>query len=325
MSSSKAEAVVATGNDKRTWLKWGLGLLLLVVAPYVFYPVLLMKMLCFGIFACAFNVVLGYGGLLSFGHAAFFGLSAYVAGYALKDLQLATPIGLLLGTLSAVILGWVIGSVAIRRQGIYFTMTTLALAQMMYFFFIKAKFTGGEDGMQGVPRGTMFGLDLSDDLNLYYFVALVFCFAFVAIYRLVHSPFGQVLKAIRENESRAISLGFDVTKYKLLAFVISAGLAGMAGSTKVLVFRLASLTDAHWHASGEVVLMTLVGGVGTLLGPLVGASVIVALQNQLADKVGSYVTVIMGVIFILCVLVFRRGIVGEITALYHRAVGERVK
>ena len=292
---------------------------LLLAAPFVAYPVLVMKVLCYALFACAFNLLLGYTGLLSFGHAAFFGTAAYVAGYALRDLGWPTELGLLAGTLAAAALGWLFGSLAIRRQGIYFAMVTLALAQMMYFFFIQAPFTGGEDGLQGVPRGTLLGaIDLDDDLKLYYVVLAICVAAFWLIHRIIHSPFGQILKAIRENEARAVSLGYDVAKYKLLAFVLSAGLAGLAGATKTLVLNFAALTDAHWHASGEVVLMTLVGGMGTVFGPVVGASVIVVLENELADKVGSLVTVIMGAIFVACVLLFRRGIVGELMALRRR-------
>ena len=297
-----------------------------LAAPLFIYPVLVMKILCFALFACAFNLLLGYTGLLSFGHAAFFGTAAYVAGHALKEWGLPTELGLLAGTAAAALLGWAVGSLAIRRTGIYFAMVTLALAQMVYFIFLQAPFTGGEDGLQGVPRGTLLGIiDLSDDLNLYYFVLAIFVVAFWLIYRTIHSPFGQILKAIRENEPRAISLGYDVAKYKLLAFVLSATLAGLAGATKMLVFKFATLTDAHWHLSGEVVLMTILGGMGTVFGPVVGSSVIVTLQNELADKVGSLVTVIMGCIFVICVLAFRRGIVGEVAALYQRVVGKRAR
>ncbi|MBL8479473.1 MAG: branched-chain amino acid ABC transporter permease, partial [Sterolibacteriaceae bacterium] len=260
---------------------------------------------------------------LSFGHAVFLGSAAYVTGHALKVWELPTLLGLLAGTGAATLLGWVIGSLAIRRQGIYFAMVTLALAQMVFFFFLQAPFTGGEDGLQGVPRGTLFGLDLANDINLYYLVLAIFAGSFWLIQRTIHSPFGQILKAIRENEPRAISLGYDVAKYKLLAFVLSAGLAGLAGATKTLVFKFATLTDAHWHTSGEVVLMTLLGGMGTVFGPVVGATVIVTLQNELADKVGSLVTVIMGAIFVVCVLAFRRGIVGESLALHQRMIGQK--
>ena len=294
-----------------------------LLAPMVIYPVLIMKVLCYAMFACAFNLLLGYTGLLSFGHAAFFGTAAYVAGHALKVWGWPTELGLLAGMLASAALGWLIGSLAIRRQGIYFAMVTLALAQMVYFYFLQADFTGGENGLQGVPRGTLIGvIDLSNDHNLYYVVLGIFVFAFWLIYRTIHSPFGQILKAIRENEPRAISLGYDVAKYKLLAFVLSAGLAGLAGATKLLVFRFATLSDAYWQTSGEVVLMTLLGGLGTVLGPVVGAGVIITLQDELSDKVGSMVTVIMGIIFVVCVLAFRRGIIGEAAALVRRFNGK---
>ncbi len=310
--------------SRRVTIAYLVGLALLLLAPTFIYPILVMKVLCFALFACAFNLLLGYTGLLSFGHAVFLGSAAYVTGHALKVWELPTLLGLLVGTGAATVLGWVIGSLAIRRQGIYFAMVTLALAQMVFFFFLQASFTGGEDGLQGVPRGSLFGLDLADDMNLYYLVVAIFAASFWLIQRTIHSPFGQILKAIRENEPRAISLGYDVAKYKLLAFVLSAGLAGLAGATKTLVFKFATLTDAHWHTSGEVVLMTLLGGMGTVFGPLVGATVIVTLQNELADKVGSLVTVIMGAIFVICVLAFRRGIVGESLALYKRMIGQKV-
>jgi branched-chain amino acid transport system permease protein len=309
--------------SRRVSIAYLIGLGLLLLAPTFIYPILVMKVLCFALFACAFNLLLGYTGLLSFGHAVFLGSAAYVTGHALKVWELPTLLGLLAGTGAATLLGWVIGSLAIRRQGIYFAMVTLALAQMVYFFFLQASFTGGEDGLQGVPRGTLFGLELADDMNLYYLVVAIFAGSFWLIQRTINSPFGQILKAIRENEPRAISLGYDVAKYKLLAFVLSAGLAGLAGATKTLVFKFATLTDAHWHTSGEVVLMTLLGGMGTVFGPVVGATVIVALQNELADKVGSLVTVIMGAIFVICVLAFRRGIVGESLALYERMIGQK--
>jgi branched-chain amino acid transport system permease protein len=290
-----------------------------IVAPFVAYPTFLMKLLCFALFACAFNLLLGFTGLLSFGHAAFFGGAGYVCGYVVKHWGVTPELGVLAGTAVAALLGFAFGALAIRRSGIYFAMITLALAQMVYFLALQLPFTGGEDGLQGVPRGHLFGLiDLSDNLAMYYFVFALFVAGFALILRTIHSPFGQVLKAIRENEPRALSLGYDVDRYKLLAFVISAGLAGMAGATKTLVFQLASLTDVHWHTSGEVVLMTLLGGLGTALGPVVGAGIIVTLQNELADKVGSWVSVIMGIIFIVCVLAFRRGIVGEIRALAKR-------
>ncbi len=295
---------------------WMLLLIALgIAAPTVFYPVLLMKILCFAIFASAFNLLLGYTGLLSFGHAAFFGGAAYVTGYLIKDMALPPLVGILAGTLAAAFMGGLVGLLAIRRQGIYFAMITLAMAQMVYFLCLQLPQTGGEDGLQGVPRGSIVGLDLNNDLTLYYVILLFFIAVFALIYRTIHSPFGQILKAIRENEPRAISLGYDVARYKLLAFVLSSGLAGLAGALKVLVFKFATLTDAHWHTSGEVVLMTILGGIGTVFGPAVGATIIVTLESQLADKAGSLVTVIMGFIFVLCVLMFRKGIVGELLEL----------
>jgi branched-chain amino acid transport system permease protein len=303
----------------------GYGLLLIVglVAPFFGYPVFLMTALCFALFACAFNLLLGYTGLLSFGHAAFFSTAAYVTGYVIKVKGLTPGFGILAGTLAATLLGIVIGNLVIRRQGIYFAMITLALAQLVYFLFLEAPFTGGEDGLQGIPRGRLLWvINLEDDRILYYVVFAIFVFGFLLIRRTIHSPFGQVLKAVRENEPRALSLGYDVNKYKLMAFVLSAGLSGLAGATKAIVFTFVTLTDAEWHTSGEVVLMTLLGGMGTVFGPIVGAFSIVTLQNKLADKAGSFVTVIMGGIFIICVLLFRRGVVGEVIALYHRIVGK---
>jgi branched-chain amino acid transport system permease protein len=286
------------------------------VAPFLVYPTFLMKLLCFALFAAAFNLLLGFAGLLSFGHAAFLASSAYVCGYLCRNLGATPELGILGGTVAAALLGLLFGLLAIRRSGIYFAMITLALSQLVYFLCVQFPFTGGEDGMQGIPRGRLFGLlDLSDNLVMYYFVLAVFLGGFWVIHRAIHSPFGQVLRAIRENEPRAISLGYAVDRYKLLAFVLSATLAGVAGATKALVFQLASLTDAHWHMSGEVVLMTLLGGMGTVLGPVAGAAVVVGLETQLADKVGSWVTVIMGAIFVACVLLFRRGVVGELAAL----------
>ena len=302
--------------------RWGFLLLVLagVLAPLAgIYPTFLMKFWCFALFACAFNLLLGYTGLLSFGHAAFFGAAAYVAGHAIKVWGWPPEAGIAAGGLAAALLGWLFGALAIRRAGIYFAMITLALAQMTYFAWLQMKFTGGEDGLQGVPRGSLFGLvDLADSLNLYYLVFAIFIAGFLLIHRVIDSPFGQVLKCIRDNEPRAVSLGYDVARYKLLAFVLSAALAGVAGATKTVVFQLASLTDAHWHTSGEVVLMTLLGGMGTVFGPVVGAFVVVGLQNELADKVGSWVQVIMGIIFVVCVLAFRRGVVGEAMALLRR-------
>ncbi len=287
-----------------------------LIAPTLgLYPVFVMKLLCFALFACAFNLLLGFTGLLSFGHAAFFGSAAYITGHLIKTYQLTPEWGLLAGMLGAGAIGWVVGAVAIRRQGIYFAMITMAIAQMVYFVCLQSPFTGGEDGLQGVPRGSLFGLiSLESDTHMYYLVLAVFVACFLGISRIVHSPFGQVLKMIRENEPRAISLGYQTERYKLLAFILSASLAGLAGSLKTLVMGFATLSDAHWSMSGEVILMTLLGGVGTLFGPVFGAGIVIALQNLLADKVGSWVTVIIGVIFVVCVLAFRRGIVGEIHA-----------
>jgi branched-chain amino acid transport system permease protein len=310
---------VVSSSKSQAGLMFGLMLAVGLVAPFVAYPTFLMKLLCFALFASAFNLLLGFAGLLSFGHAAFFGGAAYVCAWLVKEAGWSPELGLLAGTVVGAGLGAVFGWVAIRRAGIYFAMITLALAQLVFFFALQLPFTGGEDGLQGVPRGKLFGLiDLSDNLAMYYFVFAVFFAGFALIYRTVHSPFGQVLKAIRENEPRAVSLGYQVERYKLVAFVISAAVTGLAGSMKALVFQLASLTDVHWHMSGEVVLMTLLGGLGTILGPGVGAAVIVLLENELADKVGSWVTVIMGSIFVICVLAFRRGIVGELKALRER-------
>jgi branched-chain amino acid transport system permease protein len=283
-----------------------------IVGPAFIYPVFLMKALCFALFALAFNLLIGYVGLLSFGHALYFGWAAYVSAYAAKVWHLTPELAILTGTATAAVLGLVTGALAIRRQGIYFAMITLALAQMMYFFALQAPFTGGEDGIQGVPRGFLFGLfDLSNSMTMYFTVVVIFIASFLLIYRIIHSPFGEVLKAIRENENRAISLGYKTERYKLVAFVLSTALAGLAGATKALVFQLASLTDVHWTMSGEVVLMTLVGGLGTVFGPVVGAFAIVAMQNYLAGF-GQWVTVIQGVIFVICVLLFRRGVIGEI-------------
>lgn len=284
-----------------------------LVAPFVGYPIFLMKCLCFGLFACAFNLLIGFTGLLSFGHAMFFGFAAYVCGHAAKVWGLTPEVAIILGTLSVVVIGYVVGWLAVRRQGIYFAMITLALSQMIYFICVQSPFTYAEDGIQSIPRGKLLGmLDLQNDFAMYYFVLGIFIFGFWLIYRTIHSPFGQVLKSIRENEPRAISLGYDVNKYKLVAFVISAGLAGMAGATKSLSLGIATLTDVSWQMSGEVVLMTLLGGMGTILGPLLGASIIVAMQNYLSH-LGSWVTIIMGITFVICVLLFRRGIVGEIS------------
>lgn len=285
----------------------------LVVAPFVAYPVFVMKVLCFALFALAFNLLLGYGGLLSFGHAAYFGMASYVSAYTAKNWGLTPELAILFGTAVGAVLGLVFGALAIRRQGIYFAMITLALAQMVFFFSLQTpRFTGGEDGIQAVPRGKFLGLiSLADDRALYWLVAAIFMGGLLAIYRIIHSPFGQVCKAIRDNEPRAISLGYRANRYKLMVFVLSATLAGLAGATKAIVFQLASLTDVYWTMSGEVVLMTLVGGLGTVFGPIVGALVIVAMQNYLAT-LGAWVTVVQGGIFVLCVLLFREGIVGVI-------------
>ena len=285
--------------------------LLLPLQDFI-YLVFAMKVLCFALFACAFNLLLGFTGLLSFGHAAFFGSSAYITAYLCKEIGLAPEFGIILGVFGSAVLGFLIGSLAIRRQGIYFAMVTLALSQMVYFLAVQLPLTGGEDGIQGVPRGMLFGfIDLKDDVTMYYFVLIIFLLCFALLVRTVHSPFGQVLKAIRENEPRAISLGYEVDRFKLISFVISAALAGLAGSLKALVFQLATLTDVHWHMSGEVVLMTLLGGMGTILGPAVGAAIVVGLQNYLAN-IGSWSTIATGFIFVVCVLAFRRGLVGEI-------------
>jgi branched-chain amino acid transport system permease protein len=308
------------GIDRSTLVAWAIGLALLIVAPFVgLYPIFMMKALCFAIFACAFNLLLGYTGLLSFGHAAYLGAAAYGTGWLIKSAGWSPELGVLAGTLFAAAIGLVVGLIAIRRQGIYFAMITLAMAQMVYFVWLQAPFTGGEDGLQGVPRGKLFGLiDLANDTLLYFIVLAVFVAVFLFIVRVVHSPFGQVLKAIRENEPRAVSLGYDVDKYKLLAFVLSTGLAGLAGSLKTVVLGFATLSDAHWSLSGEVVLMTLLGGMGTFAGPVIGAFTIIGLQNFLADRVGSWVTVIIGAIFVICVVAFRRGFVGELLAWRKR-------
>jgi len=296
-----------------------------LVAPLVVYPVFLMNALCFALFACAFNLLLGYTGLLSFGHAAFFGTAAYITGYLAKVMGVSTGLAILAGTAGAVLLGIIFGGLSIRRQGIYFAMITLALSQLVFFVYLQASFTGGEDGLQAIPRGKLLWvINLEKDLTLYYVVFAIFLFGFLLIHRTIHSPFGQVMKAIRENEPRAISLGYDVNKYKLMAFVISAGLAGLAGATNAIVFTFVTLTDVDWHTSGDVVLMTLLGGMGSIFGPVVGALSIVTLESKLSDKVGSLVTVIIGAIFVICVLLFRRGIVGEVQGLYRRVVGNRV-
>ncbi len=312
--------------------------ILLAAVPLAgIYPIFVMKVLCYALFACAFNLLLGFTGLLSFGHAAFLGSAAYAAGHAIKIWGLPTEAGIAFGVLVAGVLGLAMGALAIRRSGIYFAMITLALSQMVFFFFLQAKFTGGEDGLQGVPRGMLFGLlDLKSDLNLYYVVMGIFVLGFFIIWRTVHSPFGQVLQAIRENEPRAISLGYDVDRFKLLAFVLSAMLAGLAGATKMLIFVSATLSDATWQMSGLVILMTLIGGMGTLLGPVLGAFIVVLLENKVGDfgtflanttgvawfqRLGESVTIVIGLIFVLCVLAFRRGVIGEFNAWMDRRKG----
>ena len=303
-----------------------------IAAPFVGYPIFLMKLLCFGLFACAFNLLIGYTGLLSFGHAAFFGSAGYVAGYMLRDKGWPIELAILTGVGASALIGLVMGALAIRRTGIYFSMITLALAQMVYFGALRAPFTGGEDGLQGVPRGKALGvIDLSNDVYMYFFVLILFIAGYALINRTVHSPFGQVLKAIKENEPRAISLGYDVDRYKLVAFVLSAALAGLAGATKTAMMGFATLTDVYWTMSGLVILMTLVGGMGTLVGPFIGAVIIVALEERLGEigsflasttgvewfnTLGESVGMVTGLIFIACVLLFRRGIVGEIGALF---------
>ncbi|WP_297354286.1 branched-chain amino acid ABC transporter permease [Paraburkholderia sp.] len=310
---------------------YGLLLLGLIAVPFIgIYPLFVMKVLCFALFAAAFNLLIGYTGLLSFGHAMFLGMAGYTTGYAIQTLGYSPEVGVLAGTVAAILLGLVVGLFAIRRQGIYFAMVTLALAQMVYFVFLQAPFTHGEDGLQGVPRGKLFGLlSLSSDITLYYVILVVMVLMFLLIVRIVHSPFGQVLVAIKENEPRAVSLGYDTDRFKLLAFVLSAGIAGLAGSLKVMVLGFETLSDAYWTMSGLVILMTLVGGMGTLFGPLLGAALIVALEDRLGDidgalasatgvqwfnSLGESATIVTGVIFIACVLAFRRGIVGEIVA-----------
>ena len=313
MSAAKTQAFVAL--DRSEAIAFLVMTAVFVIAPMFAYPVFLMKVLCFALFACAFNLLIGYVGLLSFGHALFFGWASYISAHAAKVWGLTPELAILAGTATAAVLGIVVGALAIRRQGIYFAMITLALAQMMYFFAVQAPFTQGEDGIQAVPRGRLFGIiDLADQTNMYVTVLAIFLACFLLIYRIINSPFGEVLKAIRENETRAISLGYQVDRYKLMAFVLSATFAGVAGATKALVFQLASLTDVDWPMSGEVVLMTLVGGLGTVFGPAVGAFFMVSLENYLTT-IGQWVFVVQGVIFVVCVMVFRRGIVGEIAHL----------
>jgi branched-chain amino acid transport system permease protein len=311
----RVEPLQAPAVEARSWsvpIAFAIMVAVLVVAPFFAYPLFLMQALCFALFACAFNLLIGYVGLLSFGHALYFGWASYLAAHSAKVWGFPPELAILTGAATAAVLGLIAGSLAIRRQGIYFAMITLALAQMMYFFALQAKFTGGEDGIQAVPRGKLFGfINLADQMTMYAFVVVVFLAGFLLIHRIIHSPFGEVLKAIRENEARAISLGYKTDHYKLVAFVLSATLAGVAGATKAIAFQIASLTDVHWTMSGEVVLMTLVGGLGTVFGPVIGAFVIITMQNYLT-ALDQWVTVIQGAIFVICVLLFRRGIIGEI-------------
>jgi len=315
LSAAERDAEGVWGFSRAQLIALGLLVAFLVISPFVLYPVFLMKLLCFALFACAFNLLIGYVGLLSFGHAAYFGMGGYLAGHAAKAWGLTPELAIIVGGTTAAGLGAVAGWLAIRRQGIYFAMITLALAQMVYFFCVQAPFTGGEDGIQAIPRGKLFGvLSLERDIIMYWVVAAIFLGGFLLIHRIIHSPYGQVLKSIRENEPRATSLGYRTDDYKLLCFILSATLAGVAGATKSLVFGIATLTDVHWSMSGEVVLMTLVGGLGTVFGPVIGAGIIVAMQNYLAEM-GAWVTVIQGVIFVICVMAFRRGVVGEVANL----------
>lgn len=325
-------------NKKLAVMGYGALILALLAAPMVgAYPIFMMKLFCFALFACAFNLLFGFTGLLSFGHAAFFGGSAYIAGHVLKVWGVTPEIGLLLGTAFGALLGWLVGYLAIKRQGIYFTMITLALAQMLYFVWLQAPFTGGEDGLQAVPRGKLFGLlDLRSDMTMYYVSLVIVVLAFLFIMRVVKSPFGHILHGIKENEPRAISLGYDTNRFKLMVFVLSAALSGLAGALKTLVLGFATLSDVHWAMSGHAVLMTLVGGMGTLSGPLVGAVVIVAIENKVGEwgnwiasitqidwfrSLGESVTIVTGFIFVVCVLLFRRGIVGEVLNFLRKPRG----
>jgi branched-chain amino acid transport system permease protein len=315
-TESVAAAPAGAAEARRQRIGFVVMAAILLVAPFIVYPVFLMKVMCFALFACAFNLLIGFGGLLSFGHAMFLGTAGYVCAHAAKVWGFPPELAIVTGTAASAALGLVTGLLAIRRQGIYFAMITLALAQMLFFFYLQAPFTHGEDGIQAVPRGKLFGLvDLSNVYAMYFTVFAIFMGGFLLIYRAIHSPFGQVLKAIRENEPRAVSLGYSADRYKLLAFVLSAAFSGLAGATKAIVFQLASLTDVHWTMSGEVVLMTLLGGLGTVFGPVVGALVIVAMENYLS-QFGAWVTVAQGAIFVVCVLTFRRGIVGELAARF---------
>jgi branched-chain amino acid transport system permease protein len=324
MSSVGAEVESATpaeapaGTLRHQAVAFVIMVAVLVVLPFFVYPIFLMKALCFALFACAFNLLIGYVGLLSFGHAAFLGSAGYVTAHAAKVWGWPPELAIVAGTATAAALGLAVGALAIRSRGIYFANITLALAQMIYFFFLQAKFTGGEDGIQSVPRGMLFGfVDLRPTVTLYFVVLAIFLAGFLLVHRTIHSPFGQVIKAIRENEARAISLGYRPEHYKLIAFVLSATLSGLAGGTKAIVFQLASLTDVHWTMSGEVVLMTLLGGLGTVFGPVVGAFLLITIEHYLA-QLGAWVTIVQGVIFVICVLAFRRGVVGELARLIRR-------
>jgi branched-chain amino acid transport system permease protein len=294
--------------------------LLLIVPLTGIYPFFVMQALCFALLACAFNLLIGYGGLLSFGHAMFLGTGGYIAAPALKVWGVSPELGIVAGTAAAAALGVITGLVAIRRQGIYFAMITLALSQLLYFIYLQTPFTHGEDGIQGIPQGYLFGLfNLSNSIVLYYVILAGFLFGFLVIFRTINSPFGEVLKAIRENEPRAISLGYKTDQYKLLAFILSGTLAGLAGALKVFVAQNASLTDVGVDMSGLIVLMTLVGGLGTVFGPVVGAFIIVGMQQYLSG-LGQWVTVIQGTVFVVCVLTFRRGIIGEIAHYLRRSL-----
>ncbi len=322
MSAKHADTIVMpTHKSPVPALTFAALILALAILPAFFYPIFVMKLLCFVLFAAAFNLLLGYTGLLSFGHAAFFGGAAYVTAHALKVWQVTPEFAILAGVAAAIVLGLIIGAVAIRRQGIYFAMITLAMAQMFYFFCLQAPFTNGEDGIQGFSRGYLFGIiDLNETMNLYYFIAAVTVLSLVLIWRIVNSPFGQILRAIRENEPRTISLGYSVQRFKLAAFVMSAGLTGLAGALKALLFQFATLADVAWQMSGEVILMTLIGGIGTLAGPVVGAGILIGMQNFLATS-GLPVTMVLGGTFMVCVLLFRRGVVGEVVNLLERRKG----
>ncbi len=324
MSTRVGEAVapvplaVAASVPREQVIAFVVMVALLIVAPFFVYPIFLMKALCFALFACSFNLLIGYVGLLSFGHAAFLGSAGYVSAHAAKVWGVAPEVAIVAGTVAAAVLGLVIGALAIRSRGIYFANITLAFAQMVFFVAVQATFTGGEDGIQAVPRGTMLGvLDLRQTYTMYFVVLAIFLLGFLVVYRAIHSPFGQVLKAVRENEARAISLGYRAEQYKLLAFVLSAILSGLAGATKAIVFQLASLTDVHWTMSGEVVLMTLLGGLGTVFGPVAGAFILITLEHYLA-QFGSWITIVQGAIFVVCVLTFRHGVVGELSRLLKK-------